>query len=94
LPRLHPAVQSSPLHRIRQGHSIHHRGQHAHVISGNAIHTRSRRSNAAKDIATANYDRHLHTHGQHLSHLGHDTFNHSTVDTVTVIAHQRFAGEF
>ena len=52
---LHPGVDPGFFQRILQSQRIDHRGQHAHVISGDAVHLLGLLGDAAKKIAAADH---------------------------------------
>src|SRR5690606_38029138 len=49
------------LQGVAHGQGVHHRGQHAHVVTGDAFHARLVQGLAAEQVATANYKADLDT---------------------------------
>ena len=78
-------------HGVGQGQRVHHRGQHAHVVGGGAVHADGTAGHAAKDVAAADDHRHLDTQLRDLLHLPHHAHDGGAVDAVGVVAHQGFA---
>ena len=72
------------LQRILQSQRIDHRGQHAHVISGDAVHLLGLLGDAAKKIAAADHDGDLDTETVDFGELGGDLVDPLVVDTKTL----------
>src|SRR5687768_7237480 len=64
-PRLNPDL----FQKILQGQAVHHCAEHAHVVRSITFHPMLLQLGAAKEIATANDDRHLHAHLDHNADL-------------------------
>jgi hypothetical protein len=61
--RRHDArVGAQALERILHGERVHDRGEHAHVVGGDAVHAGARQARAAERFAAAEHHRHLHAH--------------------------------
>src|ERR1019366_8085951 len=69
-----------------------HRGQHAHVIGGHAIHLLGLLSHAAKEVAATDYDGHLHSEAVDLCDFGRDFVHPRVVHTKSLASRQCFAG--
>ena len=52
----HARVQPEALERVLHGERVHHGGEHAHVVAGDAIHAGAREARAAEDVAAADDD--------------------------------------
>ena len=82
------------LERILKRQRVDHRGQHAHVVGGGAIHAARARGDAAEDVAAADDDGRLHAHRLDLADLAGDLRGNGRIDAVALLAHEGFAGEF
>ena len=91
---LHPGGNTSPLEPVLEGDGVHHRGQHADVVSCGSLHARGRPLQAAEDVAAAHDDRQLGAIGHHLGHIGGNRLNNGGVDAIALRSHQSFAAEF
>jgi hypothetical protein len=83
------AVRPGLVHGIGQRQRVHHRGQHAHVVGGGAVHADRTTRHAPEDIAAADDHRHFDAHAGHLGHLLHHAHDGGAVDAEGVVAHQR-----
>ena len=54
---------------LLQREAIDHGRKHPHVIGGRSLHAAMTRRESAPDIAAADHDRHLHSHGHHFFDL-------------------------
>ena len=90
--RHHSRLYVDFLKRVLQHDRVHDRGQHADIVSGRTVHVTCAPGNAAKNIATANYDRYLHAHFMNGLELFSDHAGDIDVDAVILLAHQGFAG--
>src|SRR5436305_1458535 len=54
---------------ILKGKPIYYGGQHSHVVTLNAIHVVSGRSNAAEDVSASKHQANLHSGSGHLGNL-------------------------
>ena len=82
-----PSASTRVLHRER----VHHRGEHAHVVAGDAVHAGARQAGAAEDVAAADHDRDLHAQAHDFADLERDALEHLRVDAVVLLAQQRLA---
>ena len=73
---------------------VDHRGQHAHVVGGGAIHAARARGDAAEDVAAADDDGRLNAHLLDLTDLAGDLRGNGRIDAIALLAHQGFAREF
>ena len=73
---LHARVAAEALDRILHGQRVHHRGQHAHVIAGDAIDAGPGEPGAAEDVAAADDAGHLHAASLDLEHFARDALEH------------------
>src|SRR5580704_10372701 len=76
----HARVQTEAFQSILHGKRVHHRGEHPHVIAGHAVHSGACEPGAAKDVAAADDDRHLHTHLGYIVDLACDALQDERVD--------------
>ena len=53
--RLHPRRNADGFQCVLHGERVHHRGQHAHVIGGAAVHALGGTGHAAKNIAATDH---------------------------------------
>ena len=87
----HPNTGSQAFKRILKRQGIDDRGQHPHVICGNAIHAGPGQPLTAKNIAAAYDDRGLHSQVGKFLNLARDACNHRHVDAVRLPAHEGLA---
>ena len=66
---MHARVHAEALDGVLHGQRIHHRGQHAHVIAGDAVHAGAGEPGAAEDVAAADHDGDLHAGSSDLADL-------------------------
>jgi hypothetical protein len=87
----HPRVGffQGVLHRQR----VDHRGEHAHMVAGDAIHPAGRESRASEDVAAADHQPDFRAGLLHLDHLARDAGDDFRIDAVILAPHQRLAGE-
>src|SRR6185295_4846277 len=90
--RHHPCLHFELFERVLQHHRIHHRGQHADVVSGGAVHVSSAFGDAAKNVATAHYHHDLHTQLVNGLQFFRYHLGNVNVDAVVLFAHEGFAG--
>jgi hypothetical protein len=60
---LHARRDAALLQGVLQGQGVHHRGEHAHVVGGGAVHPRGGAAQAAEDVAAADHEGELHAEG-------------------------------
>ena len=89
--RHHARVHAERLERVLHRERVHDRGEHAHVIAGDAVHAGARQPRAAEDVAAADDDRDLHAQAHDLADLERDALEHLRVDAVVLLAQQRLA---
>ena len=89
---LHARVDFLFFQRILQSERIDHRGQHSHVIGGNAVHVLGLIGHAAKEIAAAHHDRELHSQLVHIGQLRRDFVDARRIHTKALIGSQGFSG--
>src|SRR5271157_941384 len=80
------------LQRILQGQGIDDRGQHAHVIGGNAVHGLGLLGHAAEEVAAAHYDRDLNSQPVHFGDFGRDFVHPGVIDAEALPGGQRLTG--
>jgi hypothetical protein len=81
------------LDRVLHRQRVHHRGQHAHVVAGDAIHAGRGKAGAAEDVAAADDYTDLHAGALDLDDLVGQSADDLGVDAVVGLAHQCFTGE-
>src|SRR5690606_11153600 len=79
---------------ITHGQGVHHGGQHAHVVTGDAIHAGGGQRRATEQVATADHQADLDTDPHQLTDFQRHTIEHLGVDTEFLGPHQGFAAEF
>lgn len=89
----HPRFHAGALDRVLQRQRVDHRGQHAHVITGDAVHARFRQPFAAEDIAAADHQRHLHARVDGGLDLGGNEGGDIGINAERQLAQQCLAGE-
>ena len=67
--REHTGVGAVPLERLLDGEGVQHRGEHAHVVAGGAVHAFSGGGHPTVDVAAADHDRDLEPAGPHVDEL-------------------------
>ncbi len=90
---MHACVQAQAFERVLHRERVHHGGEHAHVVAGDAVHAGAREARAAEDVAAADDDGDLHAHRVDLADLAGDALEHRRVDAVVRDAHQGFAAQ-
>ena len=90
--RLHARVDFLLLECILQSKRVDDRGEHSHVIGGNAVHVSSLVGHAAKEVAAAHNDRKLHSQLVHVGQLGCDLVNARRIHTKALIGSEGFSG--
>ena len=73
---------------ILHGQRVHHRCQHAHVVSGRTLHPRGRAGHAAEDVPTTDDKTGFNTGVDDVPHLAGDGGNHFRINPVRPLAHQ------
>ena len=91
---LHAGVDVLFFERVLQGKRVDDRGQHAHVVGGDAVHVFGLVGNAAEEIAAAHDDGDLDTEAVHIGQFGGDFVNAGGVDAEALVGGQSFAGNF
>ena len=87
---LHAGVHAEPLERVLERQRVEHRGQHAHVVAGGAVHALlGRGGQAAEDVAGALHDRDLDAAVVHALDLRRDRLDALRVGAVFEVAHER-----
>src|SRR5690606_9915612 len=81
------------LDRILHRQRVHHGGQHAHVVAGDAVHAGSSESGAAEDVAAADHHADLDAGTLRLNDFVGEPADHLRVDAVIGLAHQGFTRE-
>ncbi len=92
--RLDAAVEARLAQCILQGHGVHDRRQHAHVVGGGAVHAGGGAGQAAEDVAAADDHADLDAEGHDRAELADDARNRLPVDAIGIIAHQGLARQF
>src|SRR3954467_14356521 len=87
--RLHPRVHALVLERVLEGQRVEHRGEHAHVVRGGALHPRRRAGQPSVDVARAYDDRDLDAAVVDLADLARDRLHALEVGAVGEVAHER-----
>ena len=82
------------LQRVLQRQRIDHRGQHAHVIGGDAVHLLGLLGHAAEEVSAAHHDGDLDAQAVHIGELGRDLVHALIVDTKALAGGQSLAGNF
>ena len=91
--RLHPGVNALLFQGILQGQRIDHRGQHAHVVGGDAVHFLGLLGHAAKEISAADDDGNLDAQGVNVRQFSGDFVDAQGIDAETLVRGQGLAGE-
>ena len=92
--RLNAGSDTVLFHGILECQRVHHRGQHAHVVSRYPIHAFGRTGQAAPDIAAADDDGDLNIELIDFDDLFGNRFYRFRVDAVALFAGQCFAAQF
>ena len=82
------------LQRILQSQGIDDRGQHAHVIGGNAVHGLGLLGHAAEEIAAADHDGDLDSQTMYFGDFRRDLVHASVINTEALSGGQRLTGDF
>ncbi len=83
-----PRLETRLLQGILKRQTVHHRGQHADVVSADPFDAEIRGVDAPKDIPTTDHDAELHTGLVGVADLLRDLAGHLVIDTVGVAAHE------
>ena len=92
--RLNAGHQSHPLHGVHQGKGVHHRRQHAHVVSSGAFHAALNAHPATPNITRPDHNSHIHTELAHLAHPLGDIFCPPGINSEALRTGQRFSAQF
>jgi hypothetical protein len=76
-----------------QAQRVHHGGQHSHIISLGAIHAAGGPGHAAKDVAAADHEAHLHPHVHDIADILGDSRQRLRIQPIVSTAHQSLAGD-
>ena len=90
---MHARVHAQALERVLHRERVHHRGEHAHVVGGDAVHAGARQARAAEDVAAADDDGDLHAHLDDVLQLAGDALDDRRIDAVVAVAQQGLARE-
>jgi hypothetical protein len=82
------------LQGIFHGQSVHHRGQHTHVIASDPIQATLGQTGPAKYVTSADYQGDLHPRLSQLFYIVGNTGNHFRIYAKIAVPHQGFATEF
>ena len=89
---LHAGVDVLLFEGVLQSQRVDDRGQHSHVVSGNAVHVLGLLGNPAEEVSAANYDRDLHAKGIDVGEFSGNLVNAGGVNTETLRSGQRLTG--
>ena len=79
---------------ITHGQTVHHGGQHAHMITGNPIHAGRIQGCATEQIAAANHQANLHADANQRTDFQCHAVKNFGINTEIVLSHQGLATEF
>ncbi len=82
------------LQRVAHGQAVHHGGQHAHVVTGDAVHAGCAERGAAEQVATTDHQADLDTDPYQLANFQGHAIQHFRVDPEVFRAHQGLAAKF
>ena len=88
-----PGRDAGPLEGVLEGEAVHHRGEHADVVAGRAIHALGRRRQAPEDVAAADHDADLDATGVDGRDLLGDEGADLGIDAVLARPEQGLAGQ-
>ena len=91
--RQHPGVEAHLFQRVLKRHSVHHAGQHSHVVGGGAVHALVRRGHSPNDVAAADHDADLRPERVYLAHLLGQGPDHAGTDAEAALSGENLAGE-
>ena len=91
---LHAGGDAEFFQGVLQGQGVDDRGQHAHVIAGGAFDALAAAGDAAKDIAAADHDHHLHAHLADFGDLPGHVQEEGRADADAMLPAQGLAAEF
>lgn len=83
-----------PLQRVAHGQGIHHGRQHAHVVTGDAIHAGCTERRATEQVATTNHQADLNANTDQLADFQRHAIQDLGVDPELFRAHQGLAAKF
>lgn len=90
---LHAGFNAGIAQRVLQGHGVHDRGKHTHVVARGAIHAGGAESHTAEDVAAAHNDAQFDAEIKHALDFLNDARKRCTIDTELIRPHQGFAGK-
>ena len=90
---LHAGGNSGSLQSVLQGDGIHHGGEHADVVSCGAIHAGGGALQTSKNVSAADDNRQLRASSNHFGNICGDGRNNFWINSVALIAHQRFTAD-
>lgn len=90
---LHAGFNAGIAQSVLQGHGVHDRGQHTHVIARGAIHAGGAESHTAEDVTAAHNDAQFDAEIKHALDFLNDARKRCTIDTELIRPHQGFAGK-
>ena len=91
--RLHAHLEAEALDGVLDRERVDDRGEHAHLVAGDAVHAGTRQTFAAEDVAAADHHRHLHTGLGHALDLVGDEIHHVGRNAEVELAHEGLAGK-
>src|SRR5690606_31024785 len=89
----HPDLGAELFQRVLHRQRVDHRGQHAHLVAGDAVHAAGRQARAAGDVAAADHDAHLGAGLLRLDDLARQAADHLGVGAVVLVPHRGLAGQ-
>ena len=91
---LHPCYHVDALQCVLQGQTIHHGGQHTHIVGGYTVHSLGGTGCAAPDVAAAHHQGGFHAKLTNCLNLLGDIVNGCRVNAKALFASQCFAADF
>src|SRR5690606_26321121 len=90
----HAAFGAEFFQCVLHGQRVDDRGQHAHLVAGDAVHATGGQAGATEDVAATNHQAHFGPGVARLDDLAGDAGDDGRVDAVVFGPHQRLAGQF
>ena len=92
--RLHPGIYPTPFQCILHGQTVHHRGQHTHVVGGGAVHAFAGPGHAPEDISCPDHQTDFDAQTDDGLDLRCNKIDHSGTDPERIFTHKRFTAQF
>ena len=92
--RKHPRSSPGPDQGIAEGQCVHHGREHAHVVPGDPVESRSRKFSATHQVAAAHHHGNIRAGRRHFRDIGSRPCKDSRVYANAGRASEGLAGEF